>query len=49
MTVKLRRRSKGKMVRLNLEYYSKGKKHYEYLNLYLYPTSSKLNKQERAQ
>lgn len=44
MTVKLRRRSKGKMISLYLEYYSKGKKDYEYLNLYLYPSSSKLSK-----
>jgi integrase len=47
MTVKLRRRAKGKMVSLYLEYYSKGKKAYEYLQLYLYPKSSKLTKEQK--
>jgi integrase len=47
MTVKLRRRSKGKMISLYLEYYSRGKKSYDYLQLYLYPKSSKLTREQK--
>ncbi len=47
MTVKPGRRSKGNMISLYLEHYSKGKKSYDYLHLYLYPKTSKLTKDQK--
>lgn len=41
MKVALRQRKKGNKISLYLDYYHKGKRSYEYLNLYLYPTPEK--------
>lgn len=41
MKVSLRQRKKGNKVSLYLDYYHKGKRSYEYLNLYLYPIPEK--------
>lgn len=41
MTVKLRQRLKGGSISLYLDYYSKGKRKYEYLDLYLTPEPEK--------
>jgi integrase len=48
MNVTLRQRKKGKKISLYLDYYSEGKREYEYLNLYLVPVpeKGKLTKQE---
>jgi len=48
MNVTLRQRKKGKKISLYLDYYSEGKREYEYLNLYLtpLPEKGKLTKQE---
>ena len=51
MTVKLRQRKKGNRISLFLEYYSRGRREYEYLQLYLHPepAKGKLGKEEREQ
>lgn len=51
MTVKLRQRKKGNRISLFLEYYSRGRREYEYLQLYLHPEPAKgrLSKEEREQ
>ena len=41
MKVTLRQRLKGDKISLYLEYYSNGKRQYEYLNLYLTPDPEK--------
>jgi hypothetical protein len=41
MKVTLRQRLKGDKISLYLEYYSNGKRQYEYLNLYLTPDPKK--------
>ena len=41
MTVKLRQRLKGGKISLYLDYYTKGKREYEYLGLYLFPEQAK--------
>jgi hypothetical protein len=41
MKVTLRQRQKGDKISLYLDYYSNGKRQYEYLNLYLTPDPDK--------
>ena len=41
MKVTLRQRQKGNKISLYLDYYSNGKRDYEYLNLYLIPEPEK--------
>ncbi len=50
MTVKLRQRLKGDTISLYLDYYHKGKRSYEYLQLYLYPEpeKGKLTKEQKS-
>jgi len=45
MKVTLRQRTKGDKVSLYLDYYHKGKREYEYLELYLFPEPEKGNSQ----
>ncbi|HRA73324.1 MAG TPA: site-specific integrase, partial [Flavobacterium sp.] len=49
MKVTLRQRQKGNKISLYLDYYSNGKRDYEYLNLYLLPEpeKGKLTKAEK--
>lgn len=51
MNVKLRERKKGNKISLYLDFYSNGKRHYEYLSLYLTPETEerKLTKQEKGE
>jgi integrase len=49
MKISLRQRQKGKKISLYLDYYDKGKRTYEHLDLFLYPTPEKgrLTKNQR--
>ena len=49
MNVTLRQRKKGNKISLYLDYYSDGKREYEYLNLYLLPEpeKGKLTKEQK--
>ncbi len=49
MKVTLRQRTKGDKVSLYLDYYHKGKREYEYLELYLFPEpeKGKLTKEQK--
>ena len=51
MKVSLRQRKKGNTISLYLDYYSKGKRDYEYLNLTLIaePEKGKLTKEQREE
>jgi len=51
MTVKLRQRLKGGNISLYLDYYSKGKRKYEYLDLYMIPEPEKgrLTKEQKEE
>ena len=51
MKVALRQRKKGEKISLYLDYYHKGKRSYEYLNLFLYPDPDKgrLTKSQKDQ
>jgi len=49
MNVTLRQRKKGNKISLYLDYYTNGKREYEYLNLYLLPEpeKGKLTKEQK--
>ena len=49
MTVTLRQRKKGKKINLYLDYYSKGKRYFEFLRLYLFiePEKGRLTKLQK--
>ena len=51
MTVTLRQRKKGDKISLYLDYYSDGKRDYEYLQLYLIPEpeKGKLTKEQKEE
>jgi hypothetical protein len=51
MTVTLRQRKKGDKISLYLDYYSDGKRDYEYLQLYLVPEpeKGKLTKEQKEE
>ena len=51
MNVTLRQRQKGDKISLYLDYYSNGKRQYEYLQLYLIPEpeKGKLSKKEKEE